>query len=262
MTATESEAETGTEDPRAAATERTGLRNTDILATDGLTKRFGGITAIDDVDFSVEEGELRCLIGPNGAGKSTLFKLLTGQHTPTEGYVYYDGKDITNLEPHKRIQRGMSMKFQVPSVFESLSVRENMRTAAQRVADDVDARVDEELERFDLLEKADVPAEDLSHGMTQVLEIAMATSLDPKLLLLDEPVAGMSVEESENVADLLNKLHEETEKTFIVIEHDIDFVEMISEKVTVLNQGKIFRQGTIEEIRMDADVREIYLGGE
>lgn len=260
MTATENRTET--KNPRAAATEFTGLRNTDILVTDGLTKRFGGITAIDGIDFTVEEGELRCLIGPNGAGKSTLFKLLTGQHTPTEGYVYYDGTDITNLEPHKRIQNGMSMKFQVPSVFESLSVRENMRTAAQRVADDVDGRVDTELERFGLLEKDGVQAEDLSHGMTQILEIAMAMSLDPKLLLLDEPVAGMSVDESERVAGLLNELHEETEKTFIVIEHDIDFVDMISEKVTVLNQGRIFRQGTIEEIRNDADVREIYLGGE
>jgi len=260
LTATESESETV--DPRAAATERTGLRNTDILATDGLTKRFGGITAIEDVDFSVEEGELRCLIGPNGAGKSTLFKLLTGQHTPTEGYVYYDGDDITSLKPHERIQRDMSMKFQVPSVFEALSVRENMRTAAQRVADDVDEHVDEYLRTFELVENSDMPAKDLSHGMTQVLEIAMAMSLDPKLLLLDEPVAGMSVEESRDVAEMLNRLHEETEKTFIVIEHDIDFVEMISEKVTVLNQGSVFRQGTIEEIRNDPDVREIYLGGE
>ena len=259
MTATET---TETKDPRAAATERTGLRNTDILATDGLTKRFGGITAIDDVNFSVEEGELRCLIGPNGAGKSTLFKLLTGQHTPTEGYVYYDGDDITNLEPHERIQRGMSMKFQVPSVFESLTVRENMRTAAQSVAENLGEHVRKDLERFDLTEKADEPAEDLSHGQTQILEIAMAMSLDPKLLLLDEPVAGMSVEESRDVADMLNRLHEETEKTFIVIEHDIDFVEMISEKVTVLNQGSVFRDGTIEEIRNDPDVREIYLGGE
>lgn len=257
MTATET-----TKDPRAAATEQTGLHSTGILATDSLTKRFGGITAIDDVDFSVEEGELRCLIGPNGAGKSTLFKLLTGQHTPTEGYVYYDGDNITNLEPHERIQRGMSMKFQVPSVFESLTVRENMRTAAQRVADDLDEHVGRDLERFDLADKADEPAEDLSHGQTQILEIAMAMSLGPKLLLLDEPVAGMSVEESERVAGMLNQLDEETEKTFIVIEHDIDFVEMISDKVTVLNQGEIFLQGTIEEIKNDPDVREIYLGGE
>jgi len=248
--------------PSAAATDRTGKLSTDILATDGLTKRFGGITAIDNVDFSVEEGELRCLIGPNGAGKSTLFKLLTGQHTPSKGHVYYDGADITELKPHERIQRGMSMKFQVSSVFESLSVRENMRTAAQRVVDDVDPYVDERLEEFGLADKADSPAEDLSHGMTQILEIAMALSLDPKLLLLDEPVAGMSVEETERVAGMLNDLHEETEKTFIVVEHDIDFVEMISEQVTVLNQGAIFRQGTIEEIRNDTEVREIYLGGE
>jgi len=254
--------ETTAEDPRAAATELTGLRSTDILTTDGLTKRFGGITAIDGVDFSVEEGELRCLIGPNGAGKSTLFKLLTGQHTPTEGYVYYDGDDVTDLEPHERIGRGMSMKFQVPSVFESLTVRENMRTAAQRVADDLEEHVGKDLERFDLGDKADEPAEDLSHGQTQILEIAMAMSLDPKLLLLDEPVAGMSVEESERVAGMLNRLDEETDKTFIVIEHDIDFVEMISDKVTVLNQGEVFRQGTIEEIKNDPDVREIYLGGE
>jgi len=257
LTATET-----TQDPRAAATEQTGIHSTDILATDGIKKNFGGITAIDGVDFSVEEGELRCLIGPNGAGKSTLFKLLTGQHTPTEGYVYYDGENITGLKPHRRIQRGMSMKFQVPSVFESLTVRENMRTAAQRVADDVDEHVARSLERFDLGDRIDEHAEDLSHGQTQILEIAMAMSLDPKLLLLDEPVAGMSVEESEKVAGLLNRLQQETEKTFIVIEHDIDFVEMISDMVTVLSQGEIFRQGTIEEIKNDPEVREIYLGGE
>jgi branched-chain amino acid transport system ATP-binding protein len=260
LTATEGTPET--KDPRAAATERTGVRSPDILSTDGLTKDFGGITAVDDVNFTVEEGELRCLIGPNGAGKSTLFKLLTGQHKPTEGYVYYDGEDITDLKPHERIERGMSMKFQVPSVFESLSVRENMRTAAQRVAEDVDARVDEELKRFGLLEKEDVPAQDLSHGETQVLEIAMATSLDPKLLLLDEPVAGMSVEETERVADMLNRLNDETKKTFVVIEHDIDFVEMISDRVTVLNQGSVFRQDSIDAIKNDPEVREIYLGSE
>ncbi len=261
MTATE---QSETKNPRAAASERTGVSNPDIIATDSLTKRFGGITAIDDVDFSVEGGELRCLIGPNGAGKSTLFKLLTGQHKPTEGYVYYDGENITNLDPHQRIQRGISMKFQSPSVFGTLSVRENMRTAAQRVVGrgEIDAHVDEVLERFGLLDRSETRADDLSHGMVQILEIAMATSLDPKLLLLDEPVAGMSVEESEKVADILNRMHDETDKTFIVIEHDIDFVEMISDQVTVLNQGKLFMQGTIEEVRNDSDVREIYLGGE
>jgi ABC-type uncharacterized transport system ATPase subunit len=250
-----------TKNPRAAASERTGVRSPDVLATDGITKKFGGITAIDDVDFTVEKGELRCLIGPNGAGKSTLFKLLTGQHAPTSGHVYYDGDVITNLEPHERIGRGISMKFQVPSVFEALSVRENVRTAVQRVADDVDACVEDSLAEFGLLEKADEPAKDLSHGQTQILEIAMALSLDPDLLLLDEPVAGMSVEETEGVAEMLNRLNEETRKTFIVIEHDIDFVEMISDQVTVLNQGKVFRQGSIEEIRNDSEVREIYLGG-
>jgi len=259
LTATESDGETV--DPRAAATERTGLRSPDILATDSLTKRFGGITAVDGVDFTVEEGELRCLIGPNGAGKSTLFNLLTGQLTPTSGYVYYDGVDVTDLSPHERIKRGMSMKFQTPTVFGSLSVRENMRTAAQRVVDDVDPYVDERLDEFGLADESGTTAEDLSHGMTQILEIAMALALDPKLLLLDEPVAGMSVDESEEVAGMLKRLRDETDKTFIVIEHDIEFVEMISDQVTVLNQGTVFRQGTIGEIRNDADVREIYLGG-
>ena len=258
MTATESE----TKDPRAAATERTGLRSPDILSTDALTKRFGGITAVDDVNFTVEEGELRCLIGPNGAGKSTLFKLLTGHHKPTSGRVYYDGDDVTNLKPHERVRRGMSMKFQVPSVFESLSVRENLRIAIQRVTNDVDARLGETLEEFGMEDKIDTPAEDLSHGETQVLEIAMASALDPKMLLLDEPVAGMSVEETEKVAGMLNRLNEETDKTFVVIEHDIDFVEMISDRVTVLNQGQIFRQDSIEAIKNDPEVREIYLGGE
>jgi branched-chain amino acid transport system ATP-binding protein len=253
---------TETKEPRAAASELTGVRSPDILAADGLTKRFGGITAIDDVDFTVEKGELRCLIGPNGAGKSTLFKLLTGQHTPSEGRIYYDGEDITRFEPHERIRRGMSMKFQVPSVFEALSVRENLHVGIQRVTDEVGEQVSETLETFGLSEKADEAAGDLSHGETQVLEIAMASSLDPKVLLLDEPVAGMSIEETERVADMLNRLNEETDKTFVVIEHDIDFVEMISDRVTVLNQGQVFRQDSIEAIKNDPEVREIYLGGE
>ncbi|EJN57978.1 ABC transporter ATP-binding protein [Halogranum rubrum] len=242
----------------------TGENTNTLLQTDGLVKRFGGFTACDDVDFGVDEGELRCLIGPNGAGKSTLLKLVTGTYAASEGSIYYDGHDITDFEPHERVQQGISMKFQVPSVYGDLSVRENVRLPIQRFADGAERRrrVDDALTASGLSDHADAPANTLSHGQQQQLEIGMAASLEPDLLLLDEPVAGLDVEERAEIADRITRLNEERGIAFVVIEHDTEFVADIADHVTVLHQGEIFREGPIEEISADPEVKRIYLGGD
>ncbi len=237
----------------------TGDATDTILATQQLTKKFGGLTAVDTVDFTVEEGEIRCLIGPNGAGKSTLLELITGQLRPTNGEIYFDGQDLTDLEPHERIDTGISVKFQSPHVYENLSVEQNLQIPLQRTDRDVDSVMATTLEQIALTDKAKMRAGDLSHGQQQRLEIGMALTLDPTLMLLDEPVAGMSVEETSEVAELIESLHADG-MAFVVVEHDMEFVREISDQVTVLNQGQIFRQGSIEEIESDEDVRRIYLG--
>jgi len=167
---------------------------------------------------------------------------------------------VTDLSPHERVRRGIGMKFQVPSVFESLSAAENVRLPLQRVVEgDLTDRVLETLDRVGLLDRRDTRAADLSHGQQQRLEIGMSAALSPSLLLLDEPVAGLSIEERGAIADLVRALNDDG-ITFVVIEHDIDFVDRIADEVTVLHQGSVFREGGIEEIRADDEVRKIYLG--
>jgi|APHM01.1.fsa_nt_gi amino acid/amide ABC transporter ATP-binding protein 1, HAAT family (TC 3.A.1.4.-) len=238
----------------------TDISTNTILRTEGLTKQFGGLTAINDVDFSVNTGELRCLIGPNGAGKSTLLKLITGQHDATEGNIYFDGENVTTLSSHERVRNGIGIKFQTPAVFGSLSTAENIRMALQRTDhNDLSKMISLTLDRIGLSEKRYMTASDLSHGQQQRLEIGMATALQPSLLLLDEPVAGLSLEEREEIATLIKELNDDG-ISLIVIEHDIDFVDRIADQVTVLNQGEIFREGDIETIQTDPEVRKIYLG--
>jgi branched-chain amino acid transport system ATP-binding protein len=233
-----------------------------ILETDGLTKRFGGLVAVDDVDFRLAPGELRCLIGPNGAGKSTFFKMLAGRHTPTEGTITFKGEDITNTLPHERIRRGMSIKFQDVSVYPELTVMENLQIPLLRDRDRApEQRVDELLERISLREKRTAIADELSHGEQQWLEIAMTISLDPDLLLLDEPTAGMTIEETDETVDLIQSLTAEG-MAVIVVEHDINFVRQIAEWITVLHNGAVFTEGTVEEIETNEDVQRIYLGEE
>lgn len=241
------------------AVAATGTDQDAILATQQLTKNFGGLTAVDSVDFTIDEGEIRCLIGPNGAGKSTLLELITGQLTPSEGDIYFDGEDLTEMEPHHRIDTGLSVKFQSPHIYENLSVEKNLQVPLQRTDRNSEQVLAETLERINLSEKADTEASELSHGEKQRLEIGMAITLDPKLMLLDEPVAGMSVDETKDVAELISSLHDDG-MTFLVVEHDMEFVKKISDQVTVLNQGEVFRQGPIEEIEKDEAVRRIYLG--
>lgn len=233
-----------------------------LFETRGLTKRFGGLTAVSDLDISVGEGDLRCIIGPNGAGKSTFLKLVTGQIQPTKGRVIYEGEDITELPPHKRVNLGISLKFQVPSVYDDFTVRENLRIPLQRhhSGQDIGVNIDQTLEKFNLADHQYSQAANLAHGQRQWLEIAMAVALDPKLLLLDEPTAGMTIEETMQTSKIIHELNTQENLTLIVIEHDINFVREIAESVTVLHQGQVLAEAPMEEIEKNEQVREIYLG--
>jgi len=231
------------------------------LETEGLTKRFGGLTAVDDVDYQLPENELRCLIGPNGAGKSTFFKLLAGRLQPTDGTIRFQGEDITSLAPHQRARRGISLKFQDISVYPDLTVRENLRIPVQRNHDDLQGRINELAVLANLGEQQDAPVGNLSHGQQQWLEIAMSMAIDPDLLLLDEPTAGMTIDETRETGELIKSLQQQG-VSLIVVEHDINFVRQIADWVTVLHDGKLFAEGTVEEIENNEAVQRIYLGKE
>lgn len=234
---------------------------TALLETRALDKSFGGLYATRGVNLSVDAGEIRCLIGPNGAGKSTLFKLISGAYKPDAGQVLFDGKDITPFKPHVRINQGLSIKFQVPGIFMDLGVEHNLRIALQRRV--APAQMDDETERLlgflDQAASRSIPAGTLSHGQQQWLEIGMAIALRPRLLLLDEPTAGMSPEETFKTGELVKRLNAEG-MTIVVIEHDMTFVRQIARQVTVLHLGQVFMQGTLDEVVNNEDVVRIYLG--
>lgn len=232
-----------------------------LIDIKGVSKRFGGLTAVSDVDLSIDEGEIHCLIGPNGAGKSTLFKLIVGIYQPTAGSILFSKTDITGERPYVRVQRGMSIKMQAPSVFKELPVRQNLDVALQQKQGGNDIAVERErlLRLLDLAADADKPAGALAHGQQQWLEIGMALALRPRLLLLDEPTAGMSPEETHRTGELIKSLNRDG-MTVIVVEHDMAFVRQIAQRVTVLHLGRIFAGGTIEQVVNDPRVAEIYLG--
>jgi branched-chain amino acid transport system ATP-binding protein len=232
-----------------------------LLETRGLNKRFGGLHVTADVNFALDDGELHCLIGPNGAGKSTLFRLILGEHVPSSGSIVYAGADITTLKSFERIRRGMSVKFQVPGIFKALSARQNLEIALQHHLEggSLGAEADRLLAFLNLSEVGTQLAGNLSHGQKQWLEIGMAISLKPKLLLLDEPTAGMSPSETEATGEIVKTLNADG-VTILAVEHDMNFVRQVARRVTVLHLGRIFAQGTIEDIVADERVAEIYLG--
>lgn len=232
-----------------------------LLETRGLSKSFGGLNAINGVNLAIEEGEIRCLIGPNGAGKSTFFKLVIGTYEPTQGQVLFAGADITTLRPHLRVQRGLSIKFQVPGIFLDLLVEQNLRIALQQKhgPHTIDAETDQLLKFLELDRSRSLLAGSLSHGQQQWLEIGMAVALQPKLLLLDEPTAGMSPEETFKTGELVKRLNADG-MTVVVIEHDMAFVRQIAKKVTVLHFGAVFDEGSLDKIVSNEDVHRIYLG--
>ncbi|MBI6630073.1 ABC transporter ATP-binding protein [Pontibaca salina] len=234
---------------------------TKLLQVSGLCKAFGGVVVADKIDFSLSAGAMHCLIGPNGAGKSSFFRLLLGEHAPDAGTITFDGDDITHLRSFQRIRRGISVKFQVPGIFKALSVRQNLEVAFQShlSGSQLEQTIHEMLEFTELSHVVATPAGVLSHGQQQWLEIAMAVGVEPKLLLLDEPTAGMSPDETRKTGDMLNELNNRG-ITILAVEHDMAFVEQISKRVTVLHFGSIFAEGTIAEIVDHMGVQEIYLG--
>ena len=231
-----------------------------LLQTRDLSMRFGGVQAVRNVNFALAEGELRCLIGPNGAGKSTFFKMLTGQLQPSQGQVLFRGNDISNAHAHEIARLGIGIKTQVPSVFDGLSVRENIWLAASRLysGEKVRRTVDEMLERVGLTDIAERQVGQLAHGQRQWVELGLVLATDPELILLDEPAAGMTHEEVNKTAELVREINRT--KALIVVEHDMQFIRMIAKQVTVFNQGGVLVEDSVENIMRNPQVRDIYLG--
>ncbi|WP_029352018.1 urea ABC transporter ATP-binding protein UrtD [Bosea sp. 117] len=236
------------------------------LLVDGLTVRFGSFRAIDDLSLAIDYGEVRAVIGPNGAGKTTLLDVISGITRPKEGRVLFDGAlDVTRQSESAIARAGIRRKFQKPSVFEGLSVRQHIAIGADtgfRGGLDgpaLEDRVGEVLDTVGLAEQAERMAGALSHGQKQWLEIGMVLASDPKVLMLDEPVAGLTDEETERTARLVRALRR-PDRAIVVVEHDMDFVERIADRVTVLHEGRTLCEGSMEKVRADAAVIDVYLG--
>ncbi|SFS90792.1 ABC transporter ATP-binding protein [Halostagnicola kamekurae] len=245
-----------------------------VLETEDLTKTFGTLTAVEDVSLRVESGTITSIIGPNGAGKTTLFNLFTGKHAPTDGEIWFRGSPIGGREPHDIVSSGVVRSFQITNFFDELTALENVRLATQarhtgfRPGDFVRhhgaiggpiEEANEILERVHLSAVADRPAANLSYGQRRHLEIAISLAADPELLLMDEPTAGMSPEETRETVELIREIADDV--TLILIEHDMDIVMDISDRIAVMNKGSLLARGTPAEIKRDDRVQEAYLGG-
>ncbi|HEY8417398.1 MAG TPA: ABC transporter ATP-binding protein [Limnochordales bacterium] len=260
---------------RAQATAGAGAvpENRPLLRTHGLRKHFGSVRAVDGVDLSVRAGELTAVIGPNGAGKTTLFHLITGAHVPDAGRVYLDGEDITGWPAAAIVRAGLARTFQITSVFPDLTALENVLLPC--LARDNDTilfwpayarhpsrrRALELLDRVGLADQADRLCGQMSHADQKLVEVAMALATDPRLLLLDEPAAGLAPGETEHVIGTLRDMVKAGGVTVVLIEHDMDIVFSMADRVVVLHQGRILADGTPEAIRSNPAVKEVYLGG-
>ncbi len=242
-----------------------------ILETRGLTHDFEGLKVITGVDLQVAEGERHAIIGPNGAGKTTLFNLITGTYTPKGGKVIFKNKDVTGARPHQMVRLGMGRSFQITSTFSRLTAFQNIRMAVLSKRgirfnifrfvdkmDDVTRETDEILKRINLDGERNIPASGLSYGKSRSLEISMALATDPEVVMLDEPTAGMSVDETHYAVGLIQRLTEG--KTMVIIEHDMDVVFSLADRITVLHHGEILASGAPGEIRKNPKVKEAYLG--
>lgn len=246
------------------------MTETPLLRTEGLTRNFGSLKAVDRVDFSVRSGELRSIIGPNGAGKTTLFRLISGEMIPTAGRIWFKGREITGLPQHQVSRFGIAKSYQITNVFPHLTALENVRVAVQGHAhafnfwsradrlSDVRDRALQILRDVGLEEKARLFAAHLSHGEKRHLEIGIALASAPALLLLDEPTAGMSPEETDATINFIREIA--LGRTVILVEHKMKVVMKISDRITVLHQGQVLAEGTPEEIRANARVQQTYLG--
>ena len=244
-----------------------------ILKIESVSKRFGSLVAVRDVSLDVAPGELRAIIGPNGAGKTTFFNLLSGFFPPTTGRILFDGRDVTMVAAHRRVSLGMARTFQITEIFPELSVRENLRTGAEIAAGyalrlwigraeraALQDKVDDILTLAGLTDKADRPVGELSHGDQRVVEIATALTLRPRLLLLDEPTAGMGDQETYAVTRLIRTLRQKGDLSIVLIEHDMRVVFHLADRITVLDQGHVLAEGEPSEIAANAAVQGAYLG--
>ena len=243
-----------------------------LLKTERVSKYFGGLHAVEDVDFTLKQGQLKSIIGPNGAGKTTLFNLIAGVYRATHGKVFFKDKDITNLALHHTSRLGITKTYQITHIFPSLTVFENIRISAQsrktsfnfwsttHSLSALNERVLEILEQVELVDKRKWPASTLSHGERRYLEIGIALATEPELLLLDEPTAGMSCAETNLCADLIRRLNETLKLSILLVEHDMSVVMGISDEILVLNEGKTLAEGTPREVSDNEEVQRVYLG--
>lgn len=240
-----------------------------ILDVKGLITRVSGYTILDNLDFSIEENELRVLLGPNGAGKTTLIAMISGQYKPQGGKIYFNGEDITGMAPDKIFQRGISRKFQVPNMYETLSIYDNVMVSLKghrkvfaslvnRLSAEDEDRIWDILEFIGLTDKASEPADTLSHGERQWLELGMLVASDPKLMLLDEPTTGMTEDGKHKTTELIQKIAEN--HTVLLVEHDMHVVRQIADRVTVMHQGQVLAEGSLDEVVANETVRQVYLG--
>ncbi len=233
-----------------------------IVQTRDLTMRFGGVTAVNNVNFTLRERELRCLIGPNGAGKSTFFKCLTGQYLlrHENGRVYLHGQDVTGWSPYQIVRLGIGIKTQVPSVMNGLSVYENIWLSARRVnkrraADNETRQV---LEQLDLGDRSRRLVGEMAHGERQIVELGIVMAQRPQLVLLDEPAAGITGSETEKLVELIHRMNEDA--ALVVVDHDMQFVRMLNAPITVFHQGAILIEGSPDDVLSDKKVRKVYIG--
>jgi urea transport system ATP-binding protein len=247
----------------------TSMTNGFVLAIEDLTVSFDGFKAVDALNMYIDKNELRVVIGPNGAGKTTVLDLICGKTKSTSGTIKFMDKELTAMAEHEIVRAGVGRKFQTPSIYENLTVDQNLEISYPRGrnvfksltfkrTEEVDAQVKKIAAEIMLTDFLGMEAALLSHGQKQWLEIGMLLMQDPKLLMLDEPVAGMSAKERDDTADLLRKIS--ANRSVLVIEHDMEFVKKIADKVTVLHQGKILAEGSMEKVQADEKVIEVYLG--
>jgi len=240
-----------------------------ILEVQGLTTRVSGYTILDNLDFSIEENELRVVLGPNGAGKTTLIDMITGKFKPKAGNITFNGENITRMAPDKIFVKGISRKFQVPNLYETLSLYDNimvsltghrkvMKSLFRKVSKKDTDRIWEILDFIMLVKKAQDSVDTLGHGQRQWLELGMLIAAEPKLLLLDEPTTGMTENGKEKTAELIEKIA--LSHTVMLVEHDMHIVRKIAKKVTVLAQGQILAEGPLSEVVENEDVQAVYLG--